>query len=190
MDENKKTREEKNEEKDLDESTAHWYVVHTYSGYENKVKDKIQMLIENEQSDMVYDVKVPMEKYTEIKNNERVVKERKMLPGYVLVKMNITATSWFLIRNTHGVTGFVGPGSEPIPLTKKEIAQFGVREQAPQQSVSVKPGDQVEVVFGPFTGFTAEVQSVDADKRTLKGLVSMFGRDTSVELSFDDIECV
>lgn len=165
-----------------------WYVVHTYSGYENKVKDKIEMMIENEQDRDVFDVRVPMEKYTETKNNARVVKERKMLPGYVLVKMNITPTSWYLIRNTHGVTGFVGPGSEPVPLTKREIAQFGVREQTVQETVDFKPGDRVDVIFGPFTGFVADVEEVEQEKRMLKGLVSMFGRETSVELSFDDVE--
>lgn len=165
-----------------------WYVVHTYSGYENKVKDKIQMIIENEQDDDVFDVRVPMEKYTDTKDNQRVVKERKMLPGYVLVKMNITPTSWYLIRNTHGVTGFVGPGSEPVPLTRHEIAQFGVREQTVHEKTDFKPGDQVQVIYGPFTDFVASVESVDNEKRTLKVLVSMFGRETYMELSVDDVE--
>lgn len=171
----------------LDESTAKWYVVHTYSGYENKVKDKIQMLIENEQDDNVFDVKVPMEKYTEIKNNERVAKERKLLPGYVLVKMNITAKSWYLIRNTHGVTGFVGPGSDPVPLTKREIAQFGVRESV-QEVIQLEAGDQVQVAMGPFQGFVADIEEVNKERRTIKGIINMFGRDTSVELDFDDVE--
>lgn len=167
---------------------AKWYVIHTYSGYENKVSDKIRRIIENGQDDHVFDVKVPMEKYTEVKNNERVIKERKMLPGYVLVKMVITPTSWFLIRNTNGVTGFVGPGSEPTPLTPREIAQFGVREQVAGRSISVAPGDKIEIIFGPFAGFAAEVEEVQQDKETLRALINMFGRDTSVELSFDDIE--
>lgn len=169
---------------------AKWYVIHTYSGYENKVKDKIRMIIENEQDDNVFDVKVPMEKYTEVKNNERVLKERKMLPGYVLVKMIITPTSWYLVRNTNGVTGFVGPGSEPIPLTAREIAQFGVREQVVGREISVKVGDKIEVIFGPFAGFVAEVEEVNQEKETIKALINMFGRDTSVELSFDDIETI
>ena len=105
-------------EQEKDTLEGKWYVIHTYSGYENKVKDKIEMIIENEQDKDVFDVRVPMEKYTEIRNNERVIKERKILPGYVLVKMNITPKSWFLIRNTNGVTGFVGPGSDPIPHAK------------------------------------------------------------------------
>ncbi len=165
-----------------------WYVVHTYSGYENKVKDKIQMMIENKQDENVFDVRVPMEKYTEIKNNERVVKERKVLPGYVLVKMNVTPTSWYLIRNTQGVTGFVGPGSDPVPLTKREIAQFGVREQMAERELDVNPGDTVEIIYGPFAGFVAQVEAVNSEKQSLRGLINMFGRDTSVELSYDDIE--
>lgn len=175
---------------DNQKAEAKWYVIHTYSGYENKVKDKIRMIIENEQDDNVFDVKVPIEKYTEIKNNERVLKERKMLPGYVLVKMIITPTSWYLIRNTNGVTGFVGPGSDPIPLTAREIAQFGVREQQVGREISVKVGDKIEVVFGPFAGFVAQVEEVQPEKETLKALINMFGRDTSVELSFDDIETI
>ena len=166
-----------------------WYVVHTYSGYENQVKDKIRMMIENRQDENVFDVRVPMEKYTEVKNNQRVTKERKLLPGYVLIKMNITPTSWYLIRNTHGVTGFVGPNSEPTPLSKREIAQFGVREQVQTETkLDVKPGDKVEVIYGPFTGFTAEVEEINHEKRTIRGLVNMFGRETSVELSYDDVE--
>ncbi|MDD7433953.1 MAG: transcription termination/antitermination protein NusG [Peptoniphilaceae bacterium] len=165
-----------------------WYVVHTYSGYENKVKDKIEMLIENKQDDNVFDVRVPLEKYTELKNHQRVIKERKMLPGYVLVKMNITPTSWYLIRNTQGVTGFVGPGSDPVPLTAREIAQFGVREQIPTRDIDVRPGDTVEIIFGPFAGFAAEVEEVNTEKQMIKGLINMFGRETSVEMSFDDIE--
>lgn len=164
-----------------------WYVIHTYSGHENKVKDKIEMMIGNKQDPDIFDVMVPMESYTELKNNERVVKERKVLPGYVLIKMNITPTSWYLVRNTHGVTGFVGPDSEPVPLTAREIAKFGVREKTNQETIDVKPGDKVDVVFGPFTGFNAEVEEVDAEKRTIKALINMFGRDTSVEISVDDI---
>ncbi len=165
-----------------------WYVIHTYSGYENKVKDKIEMIIENHQDPDVFDVRVPMEKYTEVRNNERVVKERKILPGYVLVKMNITPTSWFLIRNTNGVTGFVGPGSEPTPLTAREIAQFGVREQMVRKEIHVAPGDRVEIIFGPFAGFEAEVEEVETEKQIIKALINMFGRETSVVLSYDDIQ--
>lgn len=175
-------------EQEKDTLEGKWYVIHTYSGYENKVKDKIEKIIENRQDEDVFDVRVPMEKYTEVRNNERVIKERKILPGYVLVKMNVTPKSWFLIRNTNGVTGFVGPGSDPIPLTAREVAQFGVREQTTQREIHVAPGDQIEIIFGPFAGFSAEVEVVQSDKQTIKALINMFGRETSVELSYDDIE--
>jgi transcriptional antiterminator NusG len=166
-----------------------WYVIHTYSGYENKVADKIQMLIEKKKDPDVFGVMVPMEKHTEIKNNARVVKERKVLPGYVLVKMNITPSSWYLIRNTNGVTGFVGPGSKPVPLSKREVAQFGVREKVSEDApLDVNPGDTIEIIYGPFAGFAADVEEVDQDKRTVKGMITMFGRETQVEISFDDIE--
>lgn len=175
-------------EQEKDTLEGKWYVIHIYSGYENKVKDKIEKIIENRQDEDVFDVRVPMEKYTEVRNNERVIKERKILPGYVLVKMNVTPKSWFLIRNTNGVTGFVGPGSDPIPLTAREVAQFGVREQTTQREIHVAPGDQIEIIFGPFAGFSAEVEEVQSDKQTIKALINMFGRETSVELSYDDIE--
>lgn len=169
-------------------NSGKWYVVHTYSGYENKVKLKIEMMIENKQDPNIFDVRVPMEKYTETKNNQRVIKERKILPGYVLVKMIVTPQSWYLLRNTQGVTGFVGAGRQPVPLTDREIAKFGVREQVRQREMNVEVGDSVEIIYGPFTGFSAKVEEVNDEKETLKALINMFGRETSVELSFDDIE--
>lgn len=177
-------------ESDAEETTnaGKWYVIHTYSGYENKVKTKIEMMIENKQDPNIFDVRVPMEKYTETKNNQRVIKERKVLPGYVLVKMIITPQSWYLLRNTQGVTGFVGAGKQPVPLTDREIAKFGVRERIHQREIDVAVGDTVEIIYGPFTGFAAKVEAVNSEKETLKALINMFGRETSVELSFDDIE--
>lgn len=183
--------EEISEEEKLSPDRANsgkWYVVHTYSGYENKVKLKIEMMIENKQDPNIFDVRVPMEKYTETKNNQRVIKERKILPGYVLVKMIVTPQSWYLLRNTQGVTGFVGAGRQPVPLTDREIAKFGVREQIRQREMNVEVGDSVEIIYGPFTGFSAKVEEVNDEKETLKALINMFGRETSVELSFDDIE--
>lgn len=167
---------------------AKWYVIHTYSGYENQVKDKIQMIIENRQDQHIFDVRVPLEKYVEVKDNERVVKERKTLPGYVMVKMIITPQSWYLIRNTNGVTGFVGTGTQAVPLTAREVAQFGVRDEIQHREIDVNVGDSVDIVFGPFSGFAAKVEEVNREKETLKALITMFGRETSVELSFDDIE--
>lgn len=166
-----------------------WYVIHTYSGYEHKVADKIQVMIDTQKDPDVFKVLVPMEKYTEVKNGVREVKERKVLPGYVLVKMNITPSSWYLIRNTHGVTGFVGPGSEPVTLSKREVAQFGVREKSTMNlPLDVDPGDNIEIIYGPFAGFAAEVEEVNQEKRTLKARITMFGRETSVEIGFDDVE--
>lgn len=169
-------------------NSGKWYVIHTYSGYENKVKLKIEMMIENKQDPNIFDVRIPMEKYTETKNNQRVIKERKILPGYVLVKMIVTPQSWYLLRNTQGVTGFVGAGRQPVPLTEREIAKFGVREQVRQREINVEIGDNVEIIYGPFTGFAAKVEEVNKEKETLKALINMFGRETSVELSYDDIE--
>lgn len=167
---------------------AKWYVIHTYSGYENKVQTKIETMIETQPAARVFAVRVPTEEVVEKKNGERVVKERKMLPGYVMVKMIITPQSWYLIRNTQGVTGFVGTSNTPVPLTPREIAQFGVREKARHRQLNLQVGDKVEIVYGPFAGFPAEVEEVHQEKEILKGLINMFGRETSVELSFDDIE--
>lgn len=173
----------------LDENTAKWYVIHTYSAYENKVKDKIQMMIDNKSAQNVYEVMVPMEEYVGKKSNgQEEVKERKLFPGYVLVKMNITPTSWYLIRNTKGVTGFVGPGSEPVPLTEKEIRTFGVKKEISYEELGVNVGDEVKIITGLFADMPAKVEEINVEKRTIKGIVSMFGRDTSVELGFDGIE--
>lgn len=157
-----------------------------YSGYENKVKDKIERIIENKQDPNVFDVRVPMEKYTEVKNNERASRNVRFF-RHVFVKMTITPTSWFLIRNTNGVTG-QGPGSDPIPLTTREMAQFGVREQTVEAGNPCGSGGQGGNHLGPFAGFAAEVEEVHAEKETLKALINMFGRETSVELAYDDIE--
>lgn len=170
------------------EQEAKWYVIHTYSGYENKVQTKIQMIIENQNKETIFDVRVPTEKVVENKNGERVVKERKMLPGYVIVKMIITPQSWYLVRNTQGVTGFVGSANDPVPLTPAEIARFGVREQIRHRTIEVEAGDKVQIIYGLFAGFMAEVEEVIQEKEVVKGLINMFGRETSVELSFDDIE--
>lgn len=170
------------------EKEAKWYVIHTYSGYENKVQTKIQMIIENQTHETIFDVRVPTEQVVENKNGERVVKERKILPGYVIVKMIITPQSWYLVRNTQGVTGFVGSANTPVPLTPAEIAQFGVREQVRHRNLEVSPGDKVQIIYGPFAGFTADVEEVNQEKQIIRGLITMFGRETSVELSFDDVE--
>jgi transcription termination/antitermination factor NusG len=166
---------------------AKWYVVHTYSGHENKVKVNIEKIVENRgMQDLVLSIIVPTEDHVEIKNGQRKVKTRKMFPGYVLVKMIVTNESWYLVRNTQGVTGFVGHGSEPIPLTNEEVRRMGIEKVYIQ--LDIEPGDSVKVINGPFESFMGVVEEVNMDKQTLKVKISMFGRDTPVELEFGQVD--
>lgn len=166
---------------------AKWYVVHTYSGHENKVKVNIEKIVENRgMQDLVLSIVVPTEDHVEIKNGQRKVKTRKMFPGYVLVKMIVTNESWYLVRNTQGVTGFVGHGSEPIPLTDEEVRRMGIEKVYIQ--LDIEPGDSVKVINGPFESFMGVVEEVNMDKQTLKVKISMFGRDTPVELEFGQVD--
>ncbi len=166
---------------------AKWYVVHTYSGHENKVKVNIEKIVENRgMQDLVLSIVVPTEDHVEIKNGQRKVKTRKMFPGYVLVKMIVTNESWYLVRNTQGVTGFVGHGSEPIPLTGDEVRRMGIEKVYIQ--MDIEPGDSVKVINGPFESFMGVVEEVNMDKQTLKVRISMFGRDTPVELEFGQVD--
>ncbi|KPU42646.1 hypothetical protein OXPF_38210 [Oxobacter pfennigii] len=167
--------------------SAKWYVVHTYSGYENKVKANLEKTIENRSlQNLISDVKVPIEESVEIKNGKKKVVQRKTYPGYVLVKMVMSDESWYVVRNTRGVTGFVGPGSKPIPLTDAEIRSMGVTQ--PQVSIDISIGENVKVVSGPFENFVALVEEINVVKRKIKAFVNMFGRDTLVEFDFDQIE--
>ena len=164
-----------------------WYVVHTYSGHENKVKANIEKLVENRgMQDLVLKVIVPTEDRVEMKDNVRVVKTRKIFPGYVIVKMIVTNESWYLVRNTQGVTGFVGEGSEPIPLTDEEVRRLGIEKTVIVLNINV--GDTVKIISGPFKGFTGMVEEVNADRQTLRTKVDMFGRATPVELEFDQVD--
>jgi len=168
---------------------AKWYVVHTYSGHENKVKVNIEKLVENRgMQDLVLSVIVPTEDRVEFKDNQRKIKTRKMFPGYVIVKMIVNNESWYLVRNTQGVTGFVGHGSEPIPLTDEEVRRMGIEKIVIFLDIEV--GDTVKVISGPFKGFMSVVEEVNVDKQTLKARVSMFGRDTLVELEYDQVDKV
>jgi transcription termination/antitermination protein NusG len=168
---------------------AKWYVVHTYSGHENKVKVNIEKLVENRgMQDLVLSVIVPTEDRVEFKDNQRKIKTRKMFPGYVIVKMIVTNESWYLVRNTQGVTGFVGHGSEPIPLTDEEVRRMGIEKTIIVLDIGV--GDTVKVISGPFKGFMSVVEEVNIDKQTLRARVSMFGRDTLVELEYDQVDKV
>ncbi len=164
-----------------------WYVVHTYSGHENKVKVNLEKLVENRgMQDLVLQVIVPTEDRVEFKDNQRTVKTRKIFPGYVIVKMIVTNESWYLVRNTQGVTGFVGQGSEPIPLSDEEVRRLGIEKTVIE--LDIEPGDNVKIISGPFKGFAGTVEEVNADKQTLKAKVDMFGRATPVELEFDQVD--
>ena len=165
---------------------ASWYVVHTYSGYENKVKANIEKAIENRHlEEEILEVRVPMQDVTELKNGVRKTSAKKMFPGYVIIKMIVTNESWYLVRNTQGVTGFVGHGSDPIPLTDEEITRMGIEKV--YIDLDVKPGDTVRVISGLFEGFMGEVLEVNKEKQVLTVKVSMFGRDTPVELEFGQV---
>ena len=168
------------------ETEAKWYVVHTYSGYENKVKDNLEMVIENRQmADVIPEVKVPVEEVLEVKNNRKKLTQRKIFPGYVLVKMVMTDESWYVVRNIRGVTGFVGPGSKPIPLTDEEVRKMGV--ESVHIKIDITVGELVEVINGPLEGFVGVVQEIDTARQKVKVQVSMFGRETPVELDFVQI---
>lgn len=168
---------------------SRWYVVHTYSGHENKVKANIEKLVENrEMQDIIFEVRVPVEEVAEVKNGKKKIKERKMFPSYVIIKMIMTDESWYLVRNTRGVTGFVGPGSKPVPLTDEEVKALGVVERLP--AIELVPGDTIKVKEGPFEDFIGAVESISQEKRKIKAFVSMFGRETLIELDYDQIEKV
>jgi len=147
----------------------------------------IEKIVENRgMQDLVLSIVVPTEERIEIKNGQRKVKTRKMFPGYVIVKMIVTNESWYLVRNTQGVTGFVGHGSEPIPLSNDEVRRMGIEKI--RIDLDVKPGDSVKVINGPFESFMGVVDEVNMEKQTLRVIISMFGRDTSVELEFGQVD--
>ncbi len=167
--------------------TAKWYVVHTYSGHENKVKINLEKIVENRgMEDLVQEIAVPTEEVVEIKDGKKKVKQRKIFPGYVLVKLIMTNESWYVVRNIKGVTGFVGPGSKPIPLTDDEVKNMGIETKRSEINVAV--GDSVRVMSGPFENFIGVVKDLNHEKNTLKVMISMFGRDTSVELEYIQVE--
>jgi len=164
-----------------------WYVVHTYSGYENKVKANIEKTVENRNmKNLIFEVKVPMREQIEIKDGKKKSVMRKIYPGYVLIKMDMTDEGWYAVRNTRGVTGFVGPGSKPIPLTDEEIRIMGVEQVA--YKINVEVGDNIRVIFGPLENFIGVVEEIYPDKQRLKVAVSMFGRDTPIELRYEQIQ--
>lgn len=168
-------------------SEAKWYVVHTYSGYENKVKANIEKTIENRHlEDQILEVRVPLEEVVELKNGVQKVSQRKLFPGYVMLHMVMNDDTWYVVRNTRGVTGFVGPGSKPVPLEEEEMARFGIRQQ-PSVVSDFAVGDAVTVLRGAWEGTAGVVQSVNEQKQTLSINVEIFGRETPVEISFSEV---
>ena len=168
-------------------SEANWYVVHTYSGYENKVKANIDKTIENRHlEDQILEVRVPMEDVVELKNGEKKQVQRKMFPGYVLIHMVMNDDTWYVVRNTRGVTGFVGSGTDPIPLTEDEIRAMGF--EITEVNVDYEVNDSVKVLDGPLTDFIGVVTEINKEKHKVKVLVSMFGRETPVELDFSQVQ--
>ena len=171
-------------QKDYDMSPR-WYVVHTYSGYENKVKTDLEKTVKNrELEEYFFDIVVPMEEQIEIKDGKRKANLKKVFPGYVLVKMIVTEETWYIVRNTRGVTGFVGSGTDPIPLTDEEIRAMGFED------ASITVDDSVQILNGPFKDSIGTVKEINKEKHKVKVLISMFGRETPVELEFSQIQKV
>ncbi|NPV54080.1 MAG: transcription termination/antitermination protein NusG [Firmicutes bacterium] len=176
---------------ETDNPNKKWYVIHTYSGYENKVKANLERRVKTmEKEDKIFRVLVPTEEEYEIKDGKKKISKKKVFPGYVLVEMIMEDDSWYVVRNTPGVTGFVGSGSKPIPLRDDEVRlilkQMGVEEARPRVDFSV--GETVKVVTGPFQHFSGVIEEVHPDKAKIRVLVSMFGRETPVELDFAQVE--
>ena len=169
--------------------TAKWYVVHTFSGYENKVATNLQTMVENRKlHDLIQEIRVPTETVVELTDNKKREVERKLVPGYVLVKMVMTDDSWYVVRNTRGCTGFVGPESKPVPLTEEEVLALGVEKK--NFVVNYAVGDNVRIVDGPLEGFIGIVEELDVEKNSVRVRISMFGRETPVELELDQAEPV
>lgn len=168
-------------------SEVNWYVVHTYSGYENKVKANIEKTIENRHlEDQILEVRVPMEEVVEVKNGTKKQVLRKLFPGYVLINMIMNDDTWYVVRNTRGVTGFVGPGSKPVPLTEEEMRPLGIKEEIVQ--VDFAEGDMVVVTGGAWKDTTGVVTSINMQKQVVTINVEMFGRETPVVISFAEIK--
>ena len=168
-----------------------WYVIHCYSGYENKVRHNLEQRIETmDMKDKIFDVVVPTEEEIEVKEGKRRTVERRVFPGYILVQMIMDEDSWYVVRNTPGVTGFVGMGNEPTPLRPEEVAQIVKRmeAEAPRIKVTYKPGQKVRIIDGPFNDFIGTVDEIDMERAKVRVMVSFFGRETPVELDFLQVE--
>ena len=166
---------------------AKWYVAHTYSGYENKVKEDLEKTVENRGlQDMILEVSYPTEEVVEMKDGKRKVVTRKLLPGYVMVKMIMNDNTWYVVRNTRGVTGFVGPGSKPVPLSDEEVTKLGVEYIPIELDLSI--GESVRVISGPLENFIGTVEALDPERQKVKLTVSIFNRDTPVELDYIQVQ--
>lgn len=171
-----------------------WYVIHSYSGYENKVKVNLETRTKSmHMEDRIFDVEIPMEDVVEIKNGKKVTVKKKVFPGYILVRMRLDDDSWYTVRNTPGVTGFVGGSNTPTPLSRREVERFlGVEKEEEKPKPRFKPAfdinDMVRVVTGPFADFNGRIEDIDLDQSKVTVLVNIFGRDTPVELGFEDIQ--
>jgi len=178
-------------EPDLEEDGRAWYVVHCYSGYENKVRHNLEQRIESMgMKDMIFDIVVPTEEEIEVKEGRRRTVERRVFPGYILVNMLMTEESWYVVRNTPGVTGFVGMGNQPTPLRPEEVSQIIKRmeAEAPRIKVTFKSGERVRIVDGPFNDFRGTVAEIDMERAKVRVMVNFFGRETPVELDFLQVE--
>lgn len=167
------------------DETKNWYAIHTYSGYEEKVAESIRQRAESlDMADKIFEVLVPKEKMIEIKNGKRKVVEKRIFQGYVLVNMKLTEDAWYIVRNTPNVTGFVGTGNDPTPISEDELEKIQKRMglEQPKHKIDLKEGEVVSIIDGPFKGFDGSINEIDATKGKLKVLVNMFGRETPVEL--------
>ncbi len=179
------------EGKNMEPEGKKWYVIHTYSGYENKVKANLERIVHSRgMENEIFNVVVPLEDDVEIKNGKRQVTKKKVFPGYVLIEMIRTDKSWYVVRNTNGVTGFVGSGTNPTPLTDAEVRRIlkTTGEEELRPVIDVEPGQAIHINDGAFENFPATVSEVDHERCKIKALVTMFGRETTVELDFNQIE--
>lgn len=178
-------------EAELVHPDARWFVIHTYSGYENKVKANLEKRVSSMgMEDKIFKVIVPVEEQVEVKDGRRRIVQRRIFPGYVLVQLILTDDSWYVVRNTPGVTGFVGAGNKPTPLDQEEVEsilkQMGVEK--PRPKIDFEIGENIKVRSGPFEGFVGSIEDIDGEKGKIRVLVSMFGRETPVELDFSQVE--
>lgn len=172
----------------MSDNEAKWYVAHTYSGYENKVKVNLEKTIENRHfEDYIQEIRVPMQEVVEVKNGKSKQQTKKMFPGYVLIKMIMNEDTWYVVRNTRGVTGFVGPGSKPVPLTDQEMLPLGIIEDTSNIEVDFKVGDTIRVVAGAWKETVGKIEAINMQKRVVTIVVELFGRETPIDIAFTEI---